>query len=358
MGNATSVTKENHIFKEELVKITTLINGIVNEKDVYKNNDYNFLSNDSCDKYQILLEKELEKHLKLEVSEIGQKLYVIPKDNDDLDNKHISKKDVCKKVANHYLKILYIISLIKYVYNVEQDGDYSIAGIIFRNIKIMDDLMEIKYCSMPHKDPKNPGLKDTEIDFSGLEGMKFFTDYFLDDVERNKFLNIIKNLLGSKKNNQKLCEYVGNNKELYNKLNCNHYSSRSRRETPKSKKSLLLGISENNAVFSNNMCYSIKKIIVKTNKNQGKQVFNDYLKMKENYVRNISSIDRILNRLIVKNKDEYTLRHLTSNDLNIIIDDTKKIVELFYIQSILDFQIILDRAQKIPNLNLTSDSAR
>lgn len=351
MGNITSNTKENHIFQQELMQISLLINGIINDKDVYRNNDYNFLSHDSCDKYQILLENELEKHLKLEVNEIGQKLYVIPKNHDDLPgHKQLSKKDVCKKIANHYMKILYIISLIKYVYNVEQDGDYSIAGIIFRNIKIIDDLMEIKYCDMPHKDPKNPGLKDTEIDFSGLEGMKFFTDYFLDGPERNNFIDIIKIILGRKKNNHKLCSYFSDNKELLKKFNCNKYEKKLSNKEGR-KNNLLINISENNAVFSNNMCWSIKKIIIKTHTNPGKQVFNSYIKMKDNYMKNVSSIHKILNRLIYKKKDNYSLYHLTSNDLDTIIKDIKKIVQSFYIQSILDFQILLDGAKKIPNLN-------
>jgi len=73
--------------------------------------------------------------------------------------------------------------------------------------------------------------------------------------------------------------------------------------------------------------------------------------MKENYKKNISQINNILNRLVYLDKNNYYLHHLTSHDLNTLVKDTKKIVQSFYIKSILDFQILLDDAKKIPNFN-------
>lgn len=362
MGNSTSISRDNNVFEKELSKINTMINSMINDKNLFIKNDYNFLSNDECDKYQFLLESELSKHLKVEINEMGQKLFVIPKDYPINSNK-ITKQQICEKVANHYLKILYIISLIKYVYNIEKNGDYSIAGIIFRNIKIIDDLMEIKYCDMPHKNPNNPGIKDKEIDFSELEGMKFLTDYFLDKSEKDIFLSIIKTILGNnskEKQSHLLCQYINDKKninindiqDLYfrkwgEKLKCNNMMKKNYNK----KTNLIVNIENNNPVFSNKMCYSIRKIIIKINKNEGKIVYHQYLKMKDNYIKNVNNIHKILNKIIIQEKNNYELRNLTAHDVNKIIQDVKIEIQQFYIQSILDFQIILDNATKIPKFN-------
>ena len=150
MGNTIS-GKLNHenIFEKELSKMNILINDIISNDDLFKNKEYNFLSQDVCENYQVVLEEELSKHLKLDIKSLGASLYIIPKHTDDTDIKltkyKLTKKEVCNKISNHYIKILYIMCLVKYVYNLEKSGDLSIAGIIFRNIKIVDDMMQIYF---------------------------------------------------------------------------------------------------------------------------------------------------------------------------------------------------------------------
>ena len=76
MGNSSSRSPDSQVFKKELVVLNGIVNNIINEKDVFKNNNYNFLSQDVCEKYQIILEEELTKYLKLDVKSLGTSLYI------------------------------------------------------------------------------------------------------------------------------------------------------------------------------------------------------------------------------------------------------------------------------------------
>ena len=50
MGNISSRSSDNHVFKDELSMLNVIVNNVLNEKDVFANNNYNFLSQDVCDK--------------------------------------------------------------------------------------------------------------------------------------------------------------------------------------------------------------------------------------------------------------------------------------------------------------------
>lgn len=363
MGNAGSspVSHESHhIFKTELNSLNKIINDLITQDDIWKNPDYNFLSQNACEKYQIVLDSSLEKHLKMEISDLSQKIYAIPKTS-------AHKRDLCQKISNHYLRILYVISLIKYVYNIEKDGDYSIAGIVFRNIKIVDDIMEIKYCDVPHKSLVNKNIgKSHKVDFSKLEGMKFFSNYFLDRNESRQFLGLIQSILGktnkSKLNNE-FCNLIVNSPNIniqdleksyfsrYNqKLNCKNFS-KNKNFTGKTTKQvdadLYLEIPPDNPVFSKELCLSIQKIFVKTSH---KKIMESYRQMQKNYKTNVASIESILTRLVVYKNSKWVLKDLTSNDLDEIINNTKICIKQFYLQSIIDFQILLHLAKTTPNL--------
>ena len=65
MGNVSSSrSADNNVFKNELTKLNHIVTSIINDKDLFKNSNYNFLSQEVCNKYQIILEDELSKHLK------------------------------------------------------------------------------------------------------------------------------------------------------------------------------------------------------------------------------------------------------------------------------------------------------
>lgn len=392
MGNSTSKLNHKTVFEKELPKINTLINDIINDKDIFKNKQYNFLSQDICQNYQVILEEELSKYLKLDIKNLGASLYIIPKnadaDNHDKLTKYkLTKAQVCEKISNHYIKILYIMCLVKYVYNLEMSGDLSIAGIVFRNIKIVDDMMQIYFCGMPHKQYENQKAthNPAKIDFSKLEGMKFFTHYFLDPEESYTFINILKNILARSSSNkikQSMCEYLSEHgakdysalEKLYKirypneKLNCARQSKHQSGGTgpvasptaaPVTTHSahaakLFLYIEKDNPIFLSDYCAAPIKLVVKLNTPEGKKLLAYYKKMLTTYEQNIASIYSYLVRMVHKNSHSkiYELKDIDKHELDSIIHDIKLKIKEFYIQSIFDFQNLLDMAKTTPNIHI------
>jgi len=379
MGNSASTLNHKTVFEKELPKLNTLINDIINEKDIFKNKQYNFLSQDICQNYQVVLEEELSKYLKLDIKNLGASLYIIPK-NADTDNHEkltkykLTKAQVCEKISNHYIKILYIMCLVKYVYNLEMSGDLSIAGIVFRNIKIVDDMMQIYFCGMPHKNYHDKENKaSNKIDFSKLEGMKFFTHYFLDPEESYTFINILKNILARSSSNkikQSMCEYLSQHgakdyselEKLYKirypneKLNCAHQSKNQKGggSTVVTDPKLYIYIEKDNPIFLSDYCAAPIKLVVKLSTPEGKKLLAYYKKMLTTYEQNVASIYSYLIRMVHKNGHTkiYELKDINKHELDMIIHDIKLKIKEFYIQSIFDFQNLLDMAKTTPNIHI------
>jgi hypothetical protein len=369
MGNSMSI-KLNHenIFEKQLSKMNVVINDIISNDDLFKNKEYNFLSQDVCENYQVVLEEELSKHLKLDIKGLGSSLYIIPKHTDKDDTKltkyKLTKKEVCNKISNHYIKILYIMCLVKYVYNLEKSGDLSIAGIIFRNIKIVDDMMRIYFCGMAHKSYDKSNPSEYKVDFSNLEGLKFFTQYFLNASESQTFIGILKTVL-SRANASKvkgsICHYINVHgahdlstlESLYlsrfpsEKLHCDV-----RRKKQSGGNNLLLYIEKDNPVFLTDYCGEPLKIAIKLNTVEGKKILGLYKKMLNNYNKNIEEVYTLLHKVVHKHNNIYELSDIDKNKLDKIIDEVKLKIKVFYIQSIFDFQNLLDMVKKTPNIHI------
>lgn len=389
MGNSTSnnTSQEEGIFANELSLIKNIVNNIINDRDVFHNKDYNFLSQDICRQYNIVLQAELDKHLKIELESLGTKLYIIPKREDESLNKlKLSKKEICDKISGHYIKILYIICLIKHVYNLEKNGDLSIAGIVFRNIKIMDDIMEIDFCQVPQKSYKydasdsNSGKSISKINLGLIQGVEFFNKYFLKPTESKVFMNLMRIIFSRKQKkgfNNHICQLVKNKQltteeiteieELYKnrfgaQLVCIDtpgtpgLDSASVSASTTKLPNLYIEISENNPIFSNRMCLAGGQRVVKLNTPEGRKVHESYKKMKANYNKNIKNIHDILNKLTFKQGDEYMLKDIKNNELETIINSVKTQVKIFYMQSILDYQTIFDISADLPNISIISNN--
>lgn len=366
MGNSLSGHSDNNVFEKELAKLNVVVNSIISDKDIFNNKDYNFLSQDVCENYQVVLEEELSKHLTLEVKELGAKLFIIPKVDDDTESRltkyKLTKRQVCEKISNHYIKILYILCLIKYVYNIEKSGDLSIAGIVLRNIKIVDDMMQIYFCGLPHKDFSSGSNDHHRIDFSKLEGMKFFTEFFLDPQESHTFLGILRSVLARnspQKVQQKMCHYlhVHGAKDIKHleKLYASRFDDRLHcKQEGGNHIDLHMYIEKDNPVFNSDYCSAPVKLVIKLRTPQGKKVHGSYKQLKNNYNKNVESIMKIISKLVNKDSSgKYSLRDIDKRELNVIIDEVKIVVKSFYIQSIFDFQNMLDLAKKTPNIHIT-----
>lgn len=361
MGNkaSTLTSKDPNVFSKELHKLDSIVSAILTEQNMFKDRAYNFLSQDVCDQHFVLMENELQRHLKVELQGVGHALYLIPKEG---DSQSINKKDLCRKISNHYMKILYVLCLIKYVYNLEHRGEMSIAGIMFRNMKVVDDMIEINFCNVPHKD-YSKSLKDAyKIDFSKLEGLEFFTKYFLEPAEAHAFLKVLRKVLARspKKVLQKgFCEYIQEHKPSVEHLKQMEtlYVNRFNENLHCTQKgggiNLHMYVEKDNPVFSREHCYEIHKYIIKLNTAHGAKVKAAYEKMSNNYRDNIKAIEKLTALLVNVNKNgSFTLKDLSKDVLESVIHQVKDIIKTFYLQSILDFHSILDIGKTTPNISM------
>lgn len=364
MGNHISGHSNENVFENELKKINSIVNDIISDKDIFKNGSYNFLSQDVCEKYQVVLEDELKKHLKLEIRDLGASIYIIPKNDKEekLTKYNLTKKEVCDKISNHYIKILYILCLVKYVYNIEKAGDLSIAGIIFRNIKIVDDMMQIYFCGLPHKNYNDPKVDAYKIDFSKLEGMNFFTKYFLTPEESSTFLGILRTVLSRSSSNKvrhRMCHYI----DVHGTKDVKELEKMYKSRFPNNKLvckqgggggpvNLNLFIERNNAVFLSDYCGAPLKLNIKLNTPEGRKLMEIYKHMHTTYKSNIDDINKLLSKMVYKKGDQYELNDINKHTLNGIIEDVKIKIKSFYIESIFNFQNLLDFAKKTPNIHI------
>jgi hypothetical protein len=359
MGNKISIATAN-VFQEELKKVNELVNNVINDENTFSNPDYNFLSKDVCKRHTLVFESELNKHLKVSLNELGSGMFLIP-NNDNSD----SKQKICKKISSHYMKILYLLTLIKYVYDLEHHGDYSIAGIIFRNLKVEDDILSIKYCGIAQKDysrgTTTDGMNDKRINFKQLEGLSFFVEYVLDKQESKVFMGAWRAILERKNKGivkRQLCS-------LLNRKTFDKGLTASLEEAYKTKynDAILLGgsvdllssIAKDNPVFLRDYCYDVKQIVVRLGTESCKPVEKAVTTMKSNYQKNINSIEKIMQLLVdVKQRQtkEYQLKDLTKAELDTITDKTKSTICMFYIQSLLDYQNLLDIAKSNHSIQL------
>jgi hypothetical protein len=352
MGNHISGHSKENVFEKELFKLNQIVSDIIDSNDIFKNKYYNFLSEDICQEYQVVLEEELSKHLKLDIKTLGASLYIIPKSEDSTDKLtkfNLTKQEICNKISNHYIKILYILCLVKYVYNLEKHGDLSIIGIIFRNIKIIDDMMQIHFCSLPHKKYSENTFK---IDFGQLEGLKFFTEFFLTPKESSEFIGLLRAIL-ARSNPQKINNLICDFKSDFNKLEEMYNSHYNKKLKCQRGGNLHLYVEKDNPIFLSEYCAASIKIVIKLNTEKGKKIYEFYKQMHANYQSNIASIQKILDKLVVKSNNQFELRDITKKDLDNLIQETKSIIKLFYYKSILDFQKLLDMAKDAPNIHIS-----
>lgn len=382
MGNLTSRMSVDHdVFAKELKTLNTIVTDIVSEKDVFVNKDFNFLSQDVCKSYQVVMEEELQKHLKLTIKKLGASLYLIPRaENTKLEEaNNLTKQQICEKISNHYIKILYVMSLIKYVYNLEKNGDTSIAGIVLRNIRILDDVMEINFCDLPHRDYRYSGEISKTIDFQDLAGFGFFVNYVLTPEEGAAFMTLMKTVLlkpGKGRLAHAVCQLkdkkalgAGDVKEFEDLFKARFGSRLSCKKMPSPVQkggspggaatkglSLRVHVAKDNPILDKDHCFASRKLIIKTTTKEGRVVLECFDTLRSNYARNVKSVEDILKRLVERQRDgTYTLKDIDRDTLDAVIEDVKTKIKVFYLQSLLDFHTLLDTAHLAPKIEFGNE---
>ena len=357
----------NNVFSKELLQLNTIINNVLSSDDKFVNSNYNFLFEDVCNKYTIVWEKELNKHLKVNLENLSGAIFLVPKKDllvSEEDETEITKQELCSKISKHYLKILYILSLIKHVYDLEGNGDNSLAGIISRNIHITSNTMELQFCSIPHKDYDSQ--HSDKIDFGNLQGLKLLTEHFLTPVEKYAFIEQLKNIF-SRKPRHKLIDSICHDAlvplDKYNKIYsqkfkntivCDKKSSR----IPRQKNvDLMFEVVADNPILHTRYCFSKKRLIIPIDKSDShvRHLLKLHDTMNTNYMNNVESVLAVLQMLVEKNKNgEFSLKNISNEELQSIVKDVKRTVIIFYIQSIVDYHVLLDYAKSIPNIKMSN----
>lgn len=363
-------TETNDVFKNELTTLTEIVNAVMTADERFVDPNYNFLFEDVCQNYTMVWEKELEKHLKVDLETVHGSIYIVPKKDvvdDDASNARAHKNDLCKEISKHYIKILYVIALVKRVYDLENNGDNSIAGIMERNVRIVDGVMQIQYCSIPHKDYVSSGTA-SNVDFSNLEGLHVFVENFLTPVERHVFVEQLKAVF-ARKQKYRVEEMVCNDTlvtlEEYNMM----YQKRFNKpftcaNTHEFKREhsvdLMFEIAENNPIMHSKHCYSRKNILIPlTNHAKDpdvKMLVDLYADIRKHYFENIDMVLAILGRFLVKEGSTYKLKDIDSAALEAVVHELKRVVVMFYVQSIVDYQAMLDFALTLDKTIQTTPS--
>lgn len=336
MGASQSheVSSSTHVLKDELAKLNAVITSVVNEQNIFQNNEYNFLSKDVCQKYQVILESDLKKQLKLNVKSIGESLLLIPREEEQalLQKRGLKKDEICTRIANHYMKILYLLCLIKYVYNLERHGDLSIMGIIMRNIQVSKSTIRIDFCKANQKDLRSASGDDAlRLDFSNLEGLRFFVDYVLDPTEASVFLRTMRHVLSRKPKGLLRKDFEA-------------------MEIQEGGSQLKMEIAPDNPIFEENWCrIGPGTVTIPLAENDGKEALKLYKAMKARFSKHVKSVEAVLFRLVVKSPNgEYTLKDVNKEELDAIAKDLKTKVKIMYLRTLLDFQDLLDRVKSFP----------
>ena len=389
MGAKTSkASATTDVFEPELRGLNHIINNILNEDNLFKNKEYNFMSRDVCNKYQVVMESELSKHLKVQLAGLGESIYMVPKEREPLSTgigkamKNQTKAQICEMISGHYMRILYVLCLAKHVYNLAGNGDGSFGGRIIRNVHVVDNNMSVMYCKSKQRDGEERH-KDFKINLRKLEGFKFFVDYILDDKESKAFMRIMRAILGRKPKaavQAVVCmasqEGTMSPKELQvvheafakvygEHMVCGKHSTVGHIQTPEGDMSpgrkrgnhrevdTYVAVAENNPVLYQNFCTNIDKAIIDTTTKEGRDAKKLYEDIRKFMVANIATMQGIIERIVDKGSDgSYVLKNMDTKELDAIVQDTKSCVRTFFIRSVLDYQHLLDLVSKSTSMKV------
>lgn len=343
MGGSSSTLKSStNVFDKELGKIESLISMIVTKNDKFVDSSYNFMNDSVCEKYTMVIEDKLSKHLKIHLHDLASNIYFVPKRNDkvQLKNETITKKDLCTIITSHYTRTLKLLSVIREIYDIENGGDFSLAGILFRNMDNIEGMFQVSYCNM-NQEPLDGGDR---VDFGKLKGLKRFVKEMLTEEEARTFLLHLKQLFGNM-NKRKISDLVCKDtlvsldtyKAIYEDipidLSCQSGGA-------VSDSHLLFFVAKDKPIISYDLCYDKQKMTIPYD-SKIKKLFS---KFKLDYVYNLDKLTAIIHRLIYFHHPSrsYKLKDLSHEELISIELEVKRTIIVFFIQSMINYYKIFN----------------
>lgn len=320
MGNITSTPKNyNGVFGKELEDINKIINDIISSNKTFNDERFNMFLKGKCDEQTIVFEKKLLKYPKIHLQSLNEYIYLVP-------NNIMNKKELCHEISVHYTHILQLIHTIKYIFDIENEGNMSIAGILFRNIKFIDDLIEIGYCATQQEELN---FMNQGVDFDNLSGFKIFTKYILDNEEKKKFIKQLEAVFNDDEKTT-MKKLFCHDKQYQNILNIQCGGSS------------YVKINNNNPILSWNLCINNKSYISKRNSDINRKIN----KFKNDYIKNVNEVLSVLNTLVYNKDNIYYLKHINKEEYDIIKNKLKNTIIKFFIISIKNFKSVLDEVKK------------
>lgn len=352
MGASISTTAnepnaKRGIFFKELGKVDALVNSIITKNNTFRDNDYNFMNKSVCDKYTMVLGSKLSKHLKLHLQDLASDIYFVPKHTDNIPLKNgekVTKSELCAIITNHYAKTLRIISMVRNMYDFENGGDYSVAGIIYRNLKQTDGgMFEVSYCGVKQE----PLSDNPKVDFSKVKGLDMFINEFLTETEAVVFVKHLRELFGTyrKSNISKLvCQDTLVSLEMYKTIydeitfpsSCINKIQKGGDQKRK-RSNLFITVEKNNPIISYELCFDKKKITTSFSK----RIRDLFKKFKDDYAVNLEHVHGAIHKLVKHDNGEYTLRDISHDELNAIETEVKRCIIIMYIQCMVNYFKIL-----------------
>lgn len=355
------------IFGKELQMMNEEIKQVLNERGTFRNKSYNVSLKSICDKYTFVIEKQLYKHIKVDLQDLNSSIYMIPKRRGDVEyeNKIVTKQELCHNISDYYNRILRILHVIRSIYDLENDGNYSIAGLIMKNIKTINGgIVEINYCASNQEDASlltTPNVVTTFVDMKQIKGLNEFVNNILSKDEAKTFVGHYKELFGNNSHkiitNMVCNDTLLNNTEyskIYNKnFNCKDVMNKSQQQTGGNRPiSLHFHIKKNNPILNWNLCVFPKKHILK----EDKLLLNLIKSFKTHYQTNVNNIHKIIQDLTLYDNttNSIELKTLTDFQLKAVENQFKKHIMTFFLQSIIDYKAILEYIKNNPNIDVSN----
>lgn len=375
MGNSKSKgtsTAEFKVFAKEQEDLNKIVSSIVNKENVFANKSYNVGDPEQCGKYTMVLESQLKKHLKIDLKNLKDSIYVLPsEDSVKLQDAYLKKEEICKLISAHYKTILQVLTTIKYVYDIEGFGVASLAGITLGNVRFDKNMFIMQYCAVAQK--QTIDMKESDPDFStSLRGFKYYCDYLLTPSEKNTLFKNMRLLL-SNTNKTKMARYLfcGDSlmtgkeyEDIFKPLELNKKQAKCQPLVGKrftdyvntAEENSIFNIAAFNPVLSDAMCPgNDKKTIIldcSENKAEHKKLRTLHNKMKDDYIKSLNSVLGIAKKLVKDQEGadaQFVLNNIDSKTLEAIIRELKRNVARFYIESIVNFHALFKYAKSLPS---------
>lgn len=338
MGGTMSKRQGNNIkgvFARELGTITAIVNNLLNDEGTaFVRSNYNFLNEDVCKSHMMVLNSSLSKHLKVHLENATEYIF-IPQQGcfpDQQNNNNDTKKSsVCKLVTSYYKRILQILSMIRLVYDLERNGDMSLAGITWRNIVYdpQSKLYVVAYCDMPQKVPG----QNEFVDFSKLAGFEAFVN-FLPGLEKTRFLLQFQRALDASFDVRfEQCLSTPGNQKCQSGEFEDYLTSMAQNVD------FNMRVPAHNAIFRHDICGQPEKFLVGKSAPASRTIEQ----LKNQYIRNINAVTNLGMKLVSMDSKSgnFVLRDLTSTELDGIENDCKHTIAQFYIDGITSYQRLI-----------------